>query len=271
MALYIALPARSRRMLIRRFGSPGLLLAPAAWVAMEYLRGILFGGFPWIPLGNAMVTLLPVAQLASVVGVYGLSLFVALVNAGFAVAAISTRPAHASSARSPRSLLIAAIVALGRAAARREHADADGTPIKVGLVQANIAQVDKWNPARAGMILERYLEMTRKAVAKGAEFVHLARVGHAVLLRRGPVGGARPQPGARRSACRCCSAPTRSSAATAEPHYNSAFMLDTAAPRPRSTARCTWCRSASTCRSSSCCSSSGRWSRRVGVFARARA
>ena len=77
-------------MLVRRFRFAGLWLAPAAWVAMEYLRGILIGGFPWIPLGNTMVTLLPIAQLASVVGVYGLSLFVGLLNAGFAVAAIST-------------------------------------------------------------------------------------------------------------------------------------------------------------------------------------
>ena len=32
-------------------------------------RHHLIGGFPWIPLGNTMVTLLPIAQLASVVGV----------------------------------------------------------------------------------------------------------------------------------------------------------------------------------------------------------
>ena len=37
-----------------------------------------------------MVTLLPLAQLASLTGVYGLSLFVALVNVGFAIAALAT-------------------------------------------------------------------------------------------------------------------------------------------------------------------------------------
>ncbi len=66
---------------------------------MEYLRGILIGGFPWIPLGNTMVTLLPIAQLASVAGVYGLSLFVALLNTGFALARSRTGGAARSSSR----------------------------------------------------------------------------------------------------------------------------------------------------------------------------
>ena len=68
---------------------------------MEYLRGMLIGGFPWIPLGNTMVTFLPIAQLASVVGVHGLSIFVGLLNVGFAIAAISTgrREDHRARAR----------------------------------------------------------------------------------------------------------------------------------------------------------------------------
>ena len=51
--------------------------AQAAWVASEFLRGYLFGGFPWVPLGNSQVTVLPVEQLASLLGVYGLSALVA--------------------------------------------------------------------------------------------------------------------------------------------------------------------------------------------------
>ena len=83
-----------------------------------------FGGFPWIPLGNTMVTLLPIAQLASVVGVYGLSLFVALLNTGFAVAAISTGRRR-TRRRSPSTLAAdRRRVDLGRHAARVEHADA---------------------------------------------------------------------------------------------------------------------------------------------------
>ena len=51
--------------LIARAGLAGLLLAPAAWVATEFFRGVVFGGFPWVLLGDSQVTVLPVAQLAS--------------------------------------------------------------------------------------------------------------------------------------------------------------------------------------------------------------
>ena len=90
MALYPALTAVLTSRAVSRIGSPGLLVAPAAWVATEFLRGILFGGFPWVPLGNSQVTVLPVAQLASVLGVYGLSGLVAAVNVLLAMALVSS-------------------------------------------------------------------------------------------------------------------------------------------------------------------------------------
>ena len=39
------------------------------------------------------------------------------------------------------------------------------------MIQGNIAQTDKWNPARAGMILDRYLQLSRQAVENGAQFL----------------------------------------------------------------------------------------------------
>ncbi|MEZ5284415.1 MAG: hypothetical protein R2712_06325 [Vicinamibacterales bacterium] len=125
----------------------GRLPLGAAWVSVEHVRGWLFGGFPWI-LGNTMVTLLLVAQLASLGGVYALSVFVALVNAGFAVMVVSPARRRAGVSR-PRWPAWGscpcgeAPVPLGR------HAGAGRTPVRVGIVQANIRQEDKWNaPAR---------------------------------------------------------------------------------------------------------------------------
>jgi apolipoprotein N-acyltransferase len=47
----------------------------------------------------------------------------------------------------------------------------EGSAITVGLVQGNIPQLEKWDPARAPAIFDRYLQMTREAAAKGARFI----------------------------------------------------------------------------------------------------
>ena len=88
LALFPALTALITARLVNRAGTGALLLMPAAWVTTEFARGYLFGGFPWVPLGNSQVTVLPVAQLASVLGVYGLSALVAFVNAALACAVL---------------------------------------------------------------------------------------------------------------------------------------------------------------------------------------
>jgi len=66
---------------------------------------------------------------------------------------------------------VAGIRTAGNRSRLRSNTLTNGTPIKVGLIQGNIAQTDKWNPARAGMILDRYLQLSRQAVEKGAQFL----------------------------------------------------------------------------------------------------
>jgi apolipoprotein N-acyltransferase len=230
LALYLAtFPAIAMAIvsiLVRRFGVAGLWLAPAAWVTLEYVRSLVIeGGVPWSPLGNTMVTFLPIAQLASAVGVFGLTVFVVLLNVGFALTAMLDG----------RRRYVAAAVSIGLIAATSvwgglrlsSNALTSGTPIKIGLIQGNIAQTDKWDPTRAGMILSRYLQLTRQAAANGAQFIiwpesstpfpfeedraglavrHLVQaLGKPLLLGSDEFEEGKPPS-----------------------HYNSAFMLDTA-------------------------------------------
>lgn len=57
-----------------------LLVMPAAWVLIEWLRGMIFTGFPWLTLGYAHSDS-PLAGYAPLLGAYGVSL-VAAVSAG---------------------------------------------------------------------------------------------------------------------------------------------------------------------------------------------
>jgi len=90
LALYPAVASLVTSRLIARLGAAGLFIAPMAWVATEYLRGYFLTGFPWVPLGNSQVTVLPVAQLASVLGVYGLSALVAYINTTLAYSLVTS-------------------------------------------------------------------------------------------------------------------------------------------------------------------------------------
>ena len=47
----------------------------------------------------------------------------------------------------------------------------DGTPLAIGLVQANIRQEEKWDPGMAAEIERRYDRLTRQAAAAGAAAV----------------------------------------------------------------------------------------------------
>ena len=80
LSLFPAVFALTLNRLHARFGSRALLLAPSIWVATELGRQYVWDGFPWTLLGYSLVTTLPIAQLASVVGVYGLSALLALVS-----------------------------------------------------------------------------------------------------------------------------------------------------------------------------------------------
>jgi apolipoprotein N-acyltransferase len=113
---------------------------------------------------------LPIAQFASVVGVYGLSAVLALSGAAAAYVVI------ADGRR--RWFVPAAVVVFivscavwGQARLTRSTLTSAGEPVRVAVLQGNIEQGDKWNPALADGITERYLSMTRDALSRGATFV----------------------------------------------------------------------------------------------------
>src|SRR4030095_15294383 len=108
--------------------------------------------------------------LASVCGVYGLSALVALVNAGIAFALLNTRRARVE-ALAVAVVLVLAIGAWGTWRIGEGALTREGTPIRVGLVQANIEQTAKWDPKQARRIFTTYIAMTRDVVKRGAQYV----------------------------------------------------------------------------------------------------
>jgi apolipoprotein N-acyltransferase len=153
-----------------RLGPRAIVLAPAIWVTTELGRTYFWSGFPWLLLGYSQTTVLPVAQIASVIGVFGLSAFVALVSAALAYFAVSRSSASIAMAVGVGALLVAVAV-WGTQRVVSGALTQQGTPVRVALVQGNIPQDEKWDERQAGNILNTYLTMTRDAAQHGAKLV----------------------------------------------------------------------------------------------------
>ena len=183
LALFPAIFALTVRRLVAARGPAALMAAPIVWVAAELGRTHIFTGFPWVLLGYSQTSVLPIAQFASLFGVYGVSMLVASVSAALALLwnAKLAKPAK-DSIFSPRTLrsytpvVIVFSIVMGVAVwGSRRAAIAEwthtGEPIRVGLIQGNIDQSEKSDPARAAAIFQDYLGMTRQAIREGAGFV----------------------------------------------------------------------------------------------------
>jgi apolipoprotein N-acyltransferase len=124
--------------------------APAAWVLMEWLRGWLFTGFPWLSLGTAMLDS-PLGGWAPVGGVYLMSLLTVLA----AVSLLKPRPLPL--------VLVALLWAAGPLLARVTFTYPDGAVIPVAIAQGNIPQDQKWQGSMYLPTLRRYLTLTERA------------------------------------------------------------------------------------------------------------
>jgi apolipoprotein N-acyltransferase len=146
-----------------------LLVMPAAWVAIEWLRGMIFTGFPWLTLGYAHSDS-PLAGYAPLLGVYGVSL-VAAVSAGLLayifINVLAQRKAVLLSI--PVRVALAVLLALWAGGVKLRGVSwtqAAGAPISVTLVQGNISQDVKFRDEAMVETLESYRRLVMQNPAR---------------------------------------------------------------------------------------------------------
>jgi apolipoprotein N-acyltransferase len=224
LALYVALFAWVLGRAFQRLGPAAVWTAPFIWVGTEYLRSWIGGGFPWVLLGYSQATVLPIAQVASVGGIFLLSFVVATVSAAGAWTALTRRPSRwlVSGA------VIGAVIGLGiwgTIRIREGSLTREGDPVRVGLVQGNIAQEDKWNPVLARPILDRYLELSRQALAAGAQVVIWPESSTPFFLEENPALATEIRRLAQQSRTPFVIGSDQLERAQQDRYYNSAFLV----------------------------------------------
>ena len=132
----------------------------------EFARGHVLTGLPWNLIGYGILGPLPLMQLASLVGVYALSLLAVIL---FAAPAALFAPARSGLAggkgTAALALLFVLLLGLGFVWGERRLAAAphDSTGVRLRLVQANVDQAEKWRPENSAEIFDDYLDLTKSA------------------------------------------------------------------------------------------------------------
>jgi apolipoprotein N-acyltransferase len=181
--LWTGLVTAATSALARRRGPGGALLAaPFVWVAAEWGRGHLMGGFPWGSLGYSQYQQLAVIQVAELAGVWGVSFVVAAVNAALAGAVLLPRR-RALTGLGVAAALVAATLGFG---AVRLGEPAAAGEVSVAIVQPSIEQPLKWHPEHTAQTLAIYGELTRQAARERPDLIVWPETASPTILREDP-------------------------------------------------------------------------------------
>ena len=135
-----------------------LLGFPALWVIFEWTRSWLLTGFPWLQAGYAHGDNW-LAAWAPVTGVYGLS-FVTALSAALLIELVKA----ARSQQPKRAAVLSGIITvpwlLSLALNQVEWVETRDQQIKIALLQPNITQDIKWQPAQRQKTLQLLREKT---------------------------------------------------------------------------------------------------------------
>lgn len=150
------------------------LFCAAAWVTVEMILARLFGGFPWNLLGVSQHRMLPLIQLASFTGVYGVSFLVVWFSVSLLVAVLLL-------ARDPdrpmvwrRPLVFPALMVVATAASgffTILQAPVPPRRLNVALIQPSIPQRVIFDPDSSTNRFQTLLELTEQALAAKPDLV----------------------------------------------------------------------------------------------------
>ncbi|MFQ5952099.1 MAG: apolipoprotein N-acyltransferase [Candidatus Omnitrophota bacterium] len=135
-----------------------IFILPFFWVALEYIRGHIFTGFPWGLLAYSQYQNINLIQIADFTGAYGVSFLIVMFNmAAFGyLVRVERKLGYMMMA------LFFILVSSMYGTYRLENYKIWGSP-RMSVIQGNIPQQLKWDPAYAKDIINEYSVLTREA------------------------------------------------------------------------------------------------------------
>jgi apolipoprotein N-acyltransferase len=164
LALVFALPFLLLRWVSEHDHLNFLLSFACLWVLGEWIRSWLLTGFPWLFIGYSQLPT-PLSGLAPIGGIYLVSLGVLLSSICITAFLLSN---HLLT-KIIFTVLVATFWITGEISQQHRWTVPTSAPIKVALIQANIAQEKKWRPEHLQPTLNLYKNMSH--TAKGSDWI----------------------------------------------------------------------------------------------------
>jgi apolipoprotein N-acyltransferase len=167
MALFFV-AAAALAMLLWRPGAARIFALAIAFGLAEFARGHVLTGLPWNLIGYGLAANASMMQLASIFGVYALSLLAVLLFASpFAIwAPEGSGLAHRKGAGLlTLGLLVAFLVGAVWGERRLVAGRPANTELRLRIVQGDVDQANKWRPENSAEIFSDYLKLTKSGGA----------------------------------------------------------------------------------------------------------
>lgn len=185
LAAYLSIyPGLFALAVVRLVKRPGhlVLLAPIFWVALEYLRSFMLTGFPWGVVGYSQFNRLHIIQISDMFGVYGVTFLIVLFNAAIYVLLLSLaekkweghpvgRPTAVKAGLLAMGMVALSLVYGGRRIRAVDDAQAKAPTSSIAVVQGNIDQARKWDPAFQIGTTKKYVALTQGAASRQPDLV----------------------------------------------------------------------------------------------------
>ena len=166
MALFWGVAALVYRALGQR-GVPRILVFAGAFAALEWVRGHILTGFPWDLPGETWRAGSPISQTAALVGAYGLSWITLAIACAPAAIAEGWRGRVAVAVSAAALIGLYAFGAVRLAGAPPTAANAP----MIRIVQADVRQESKYDPALFASIVKRYVDLTKTPALRRPDIV----------------------------------------------------------------------------------------------------
>ena len=153
-----------------------ILFFAGIWISLEYIREMLFTGFPWGLLGYTQYNRLEIAQIVDITGVYGLSFLIVAFNVFLFNLIVKNKEILKNKYFISESLILIILACIsiyyGSNCLTKYSIEKSGkAQLSIAVIQGNIDQAVKWDEEFMEITIDKYINLTRSSYNSNPDII----------------------------------------------------------------------------------------------------